>query len=353
MVLPRQGENALDTADRAGSVAARERIEVPLRDGDAPAADPGALRFAGSPYGRTERLARRLTADAPTAYDAVRAVQDHFRSAAFTYSERPPSRRYPLDAFLFQDRIGYCQQFSGAMALMLRMSGIPARVATGFSPGSLNRDTGEYRVRDLDAHSWVEVYFDGIGWVTFDPTPPAAPADRAGQGPRAAPEGEDRPRDALSNNGDSPLSDRAADTGAAGRGGGGGDGGGPPQGVLVGLALAALAGGAGVLVARRRLRPHGTAEAGLAELERALPRLGWTLPSGTTLLQLEQRLLRAAGPASARYVRQLRGLRFGAGQGTPPPGGDRRAMRRELSAGRGPLARLRGFMALPPRRSHG
>ena len=246
VVLPRQGENALDTADRAGSVAARERVEVPLRDGDAPAADPGAPRFAGSPYARTERLARRLTADAPTAYDAVRAVQDHFRSAEFSYSERPPSRRYPLNAFLFQDKIGYCQQFSGAMALMLRMSGIPARVATGFSPGSLNRDTGEYRVRDLDAHSWVEVYFNGIGWVTFDPTPPAAPADRAGQGPRAAPEGEDRPRDALSSDGDSPLSDRAADTGAACRGGGGGQGGGPPAGVLVGIALAALAGGAGV-----------------------------------------------------------------------------------------------------------
>ena len=78
---------------------------------------------------------------------------------------------------------------------MLRMSGIPARVASGFSPGSLNRDTGEYRVRDLDAHSWVEVYFAGIGWVTFDPTPPAAPADRAGQGPQAAPEDEDQARE--------------------------------------------------------------------------------------------------------------------------------------------------------------
>ena len=353
VVLPRRGENALETTDRPGSLAARERVEVPLREeGDQPSGGPGALRFADSPYARTERLARRLTDGAPTAYDAVRAVQDHFRSADFTYSERPPSRRYPLNAFLFQDKIGYCQQFSGAMALMLRMSGIPARVATGFSPGSLNRDTGEYRVRDLDAHSWVEVYFNGIGWVTFDPTPPAAPADRAGQGPRASPEGEDRPRDALSGDGDSPLSDRAADTGAATRGGGGGQGGGPPAGVLVGLALVALAGGV-ALLARRRLRPHGSAEAGLAELERALPRLGWKLPSGTTLLQLEQRLRRAAGPASARYVQQLRALRFGPGQGAPPPAGDRRAMRRELSAGRGPLARLRGFMALPPRRRHG
>ena len=113
-------------------------------------------------------------------YDAVKAVEDHLQSG-FTYSERPPSREYPLEAFLFEDKIGYCQQFSGAMALMLRMSGIPARVVSGFSPGSLNRDTGEFRVRDLDAHSWVEVYFADIGWVTFDPTPAAAPADRAGQ----------------------------------------------------------------------------------------------------------------------------------------------------------------------------
>ena len=352
VVLPRRSENALDTTDEPGSLAARERVEVPLRGGDGDGRAGDQPRFADSPYARTERLARRLTADAPTVYDAVRRVQEHFRSGDFTYSERPPTRRYPLDAFLFQDRIGYCQQFSGAMALMLRMAGIPARVASGFSPGSLNRDTGEYRVRDLDAHSWVEVYFNEIGWVTFDPTPPASPADRAGQGPRAAPDAGEQPRDALSGNGDSPLSDRAADTGAATRGGGGGDGGGPPAGVVAGLGLAALA-AAGVLLARRRLRPHGTAEAGLAELERALPRLGWKLPPGTTLLQLEHRLRRAAGPASAGYVGQLRGRRFGPAQAADPPAADRGAVRRELTAGGGLAARLRGFIALPPRRSIG
>ena len=308
-------------------------------------------RFAGSPYARTERLARRLTADAPTVYEAVRRVQDHFRSSEFTYSERPPSRRYPLDSFLFQDRIGYCQQFSGAMALMLRMAGIPARVATGFSPGSLNRDTGEYRVRDLDAHSWVEVYFNDIGWVTFDPTPPASPADRAGQGPRAAPDAGEQPRDALSGNGNSPLSDRAADTGPPRAAGEAATAAARPPGCWPASGLPRWA-AAGVLLARRRLRPHGTAEAGLAELERALPRLGWKLPPGTTLLQLEQRLRRAAGPASAGYVGQLRGRRFGPAQAPGPPAADRRAVRRELTAGGGLAARLRGFMALPPRRSH-
>ena len=63
------------------------------------------------------------------------------------------------------------------MALMLRMAGIPARVVSGFSPGVRDLEQrNEYKIRDLDAHSWVEVYFADIGWVTFDPTPPVAPA---------------------------------------------------------------------------------------------------------------------------------------------------------------------------------
>src|SRR3712207_2294936 len=62
------------------------------------------------------------------------------------------------------------------MALLLRMGGVPARVATGFTTGSLDRQQNEYVVRDLDAHSWVEAWFPGYGWVTRDPTPAAAPA---------------------------------------------------------------------------------------------------------------------------------------------------------------------------------
>ena len=123
-------------------------------------------RSSRSPYARVLRLAQRLAAGQPTDYDIVRAVQRHLRTE-YAYSERPPARRFPLAAFLFRDRIGYCQQFSGAMALMLRMLGIPARVAAGFTPGSYNADTKEYRVRDLDAHSWVEVWFtdDRLGAV--------------------------------------------------------------------------------------------------------------------------------------------------------------------------------------------
>src|SRR3954467_2415814 len=62
------------------------------------------------------------------------------------------------------------------MALMLRMDGIPARVAGGFTPGNFDHVAKQYEVRDLDAHSWVEVWFTGIGWVPFDPTPSLSPA---------------------------------------------------------------------------------------------------------------------------------------------------------------------------------
>ena len=83
-----------------------------------------------------------------------------------TYNESPAQHRLPLASFLFADRQGYCQQFSGAMALLLRMGGVPARVASGFTPGRYDRRRKEYVVRDLDAHSWVEAYFPGLGWVT-------------------------------------------------------------------------------------------------------------------------------------------------------------------------------------------
>src|SRR5919204_3963493 len=129
-------------------------------------------------------LARGITAGAPPAYAAVLAV-DRYLQRHYAYGEHPPRHDFPLEAFLFRDRFGYCQQFSGAMALMLRMVGIPARAAAGFTPGTLNRYSHEWRVRDLDAHSWVEVYFNGIGWVRFDPTPSSAPAASQSSGPEA------------------------------------------------------------------------------------------------------------------------------------------------------------------------
>src|SRR3954453_12088164 len=95
---------------------------------------------------------------------------------------------------------------------MLRMLGITSRVATGFTPGSYNSDTGEFRVRDLDAHSWVEVYFTGIGWVTFDPTPPAAPAQTQSSGLETPVGSGGQAADVQTNGESTPSGDRPADT---------------------------------------------------------------------------------------------------------------------------------------------
>ena len=347
--LPSAGETALPGGERAvGGDAERPAVVVPFWEPAVVAAPDSTL--AGSPYAQTYRLARSLTAGAPTAYAAVTRVQEHLRDG-FTYSERPPPQAYPLESFLLEDRIGYCQQFSGAMALMLRMSGIPARVVSGFSPGSRNRAEGEFVVTDLDAHSWVEVFFPDVGWVTFDPTPRAAPADRAGLGPEADPLNIPNDGDATSADGDAPLGDRAGG-GAGAAGPGGASSADDGVGALPAIALAVLLAAGGALLMRRSGRVSrgapDSADAGLRELERALPRLGWALGGATTLLELEARLRRAAGPVAARYVARLRDGRYSPAGAQPPPRGERRAVRRELTARRGLRARLRGYLALPP-----
>jgi transglutaminase-like putative cysteine protease len=313
-------------------------------------------RVLASPYGRAYELARRLGAGQPTTYDTVKATERYLQGGGrYQYSEKPPARRYPLAAFLFDDKIGYCQQFSGAMALLLRMDGIPARVAAGFAPGVYDHQAKEYRVRDYDAHSWVEVWFTGIGWVPFDPTPSAAPASSQSDSARAA----SAARGATADHGASGPNtshDRApagAAASASGDGGGGGDGSGPwlllPAAVvLVPLALALV-----LLSALVRRRPHrrggAPAEGAVDELRAALRRLGHDYPERTTLTELERRLRVTAGPAAARYASLLREQRYarpGAAAGPTPR--DRRELRRALTRGGGLRARLRGLLALPP-----
>jgi hypothetical protein len=77
----------------------------------------------------------------------------------------------PLAHFLFETKAGHCEYFATSMTIMLRTLGIPAREVNGFLPGEYNDLAGDYVVRASDAHSWVEVYFPGNGWITFDPTP--------------------------------------------------------------------------------------------------------------------------------------------------------------------------------------
>ena len=128
-----------------------------------------------SPYGRAYALAQRLARRSATPYDFVTSVMSYL-SHGFSYNENTPVHQYPLESFLFNDKYGYCQQFAGAMALLLRMGGVPARVAVGFTNGSYNTGGHDYVVGDIDAHAWVEAWFPHYGWVRFDPTPAVAPA---------------------------------------------------------------------------------------------------------------------------------------------------------------------------------
>src|SRR5205807_8603 len=120
-------------------------------------------------------LALRLERGAATPFAYVRAVEGYL-ARGFTYNESPAPAAYPLETFLLRTRAGYCQQFAGAMALLLRMGGVPARVSVGFTSGSYDTATRRWLVSDLDAHAWVEAGFPRYGWVRFDPTPAAAPA---------------------------------------------------------------------------------------------------------------------------------------------------------------------------------
>jgi hypothetical protein len=122
-------------------------------------------------------------AGATTAVEQALALQDWFigEEGGFTYDLDVPALRgeQALTEFVLEDRVGYCEYFATAMAVMLRQTGIPARVAVGFLPGRVTQeidptmgiDLTEYTVSTADAHAWVEVLFPGYGWVTFEPTP--------------------------------------------------------------------------------------------------------------------------------------------------------------------------------------
>jgi transglutaminase-like putative cysteine protease len=145
----------------------------------APFGTPGAERALGArltgrlaPYRLLLARAQAVAGRTASPYAAAVALETWFRkTGGFTYSTRPGETPGvpPLVGFVTETRTGYCQHFAGAMALMLRMLGIPARVGAGFVSGK--RDRGRWLVTDHDAHTWVEVWFRGYGWLPFDPTP--------------------------------------------------------------------------------------------------------------------------------------------------------------------------------------
>jgi len=329
-------------------------FDLPSRSGSPRAASAvtpqGVAAINASPYAGVYALARRIAGGAQDTYDVVSHTES-FLHSGFTYNTNPPRERYPLVSFLLKNRIGYCQQFSGAMTLMLRMDGIPARVAAGFLPGTRG-SAGQLSVSARDAHAWVEVFFAGIGWVTFDPTPPA----RVGSDPIL---GGHR---SLLSAGEFAAATRSRPQSAASQA--------PARVLTSGAARSSgswagwLAAGAAVVLAAllgaawwagwRLRRPAAQSEADpdLAELLRALAALGLSLAPGSTLSELQAVLARSSGPGAAGYVARLRERLYSPRPTAARPSArERRMLRRELTAGRGMRTRIRVLMVLAPRLS--
>jgi transglutaminase-like putative cysteine protease len=128
---------------------------------------------------RVKGLAREITEGTTNDYDAVKAIETYMRDN-YRYSldsPVPEEGRDAVDHFLFDTRVGFCEQFASATTVMLRTLGIPARVAVGYTTGTKNAFTGYYEVKASDAHSWIEVWFPGYGWYEFDPTYAVPPAE--------------------------------------------------------------------------------------------------------------------------------------------------------------------------------
>lgn len=128
----------------------------------------------------TRQLAAQLTAPYNNAYDKAIAIRDYLR-ATITYNDQidaAPEGVDPIHYILFERREGYCNYYASAMAMMLRLQGVPARVVVGYAQGEWNEEGSAYRVRASDAHTWVEAYFPGYGWIQFEPTASLPPLDR-------------------------------------------------------------------------------------------------------------------------------------------------------------------------------
>ena len=166
-------------------------------DSDIAVARPEELRAAGTNYPwqvsrnylslpildpRVPHLAQHIAGSASNNFDKAAAVENYLRTH-FGYTLQLPrtEAKDPIANFLFERKQGHCEYFASSMAVMLRTLGIPSRVVNGFRSDEFNDITGNYVVRAKDAHAWVEAYFPGYGWHTFDPTP--------GGGSAAVPQG--------------------------------------------------------------------------------------------------------------------------------------------------------------------
>ena len=338
-----------------------------LDDVEGPAAEDRWQAAVATPEGREwaglYRLNQSVVGDEAEPYRVALAIQGYLTGQGFEYSLRPPESDYasPYAAFLFDTHIGYCQHFAGAMALLLRFNGIPARVVVGFAQGTQQRK-GVFLVRRNDAHAWVEAYFPGAGWAQFDPTPGRSLPDAA-----------------------VPGGDSDAEETDAGAGGAGGDPGTPPDlpgrarvndpggpGDLAGgtaepparwpwaLALVALAAAwpAGRALLRRRgllaSTPEARVRAAVGLIYATLRDHGVETPASQTLDETARLLHEKYGLDAGDAPARVQAIYFGGRPATPDDVAAVRALRRRvaavLRARQGRLARLAALYGLRRRR---
>jgi transglutaminase-like putative cysteine protease len=178
---------------KTGVIYSRQRHRPPAYVEAALLAQPTAsdLRHAGHDFSRVPRkyrelphispriraLTHRLTGSAHTEFSRAKAIWAYFTDGthgfSYSLSTAPKTSPNALADFLFHGKRGFCEQYASAMAVMLRTIGIPSRVAIGFTPGAAGGSgaPGTRTITSRDAHAWVEVFFPGYGWQTFDPTP--------------------------------------------------------------------------------------------------------------------------------------------------------------------------------------
>jgi transglutaminase-like putative cysteine protease len=194
-----EGNYRMVTTDEGGAVYDLDRSRPPTlyeADSDITRPSPDELRSAGSIAAaqdsttylqlpeidpRIPELAQRITRGAANNYDRAAAIEQYLtKNYVYTLQLGSTTPADPVANFLFERKQGHCEYFASSMAVLLRSLQIPSRIVNGFRTGEFNDLTSQYVIRARNAHSWVEAYFPGYGWVSFDPTPAAALQTRSG-----------------------------------------------------------------------------------------------------------------------------------------------------------------------------
>jgi transglutaminase-like putative cysteine protease len=187
----------IDAGTAVSDLDSQRSVSLYEADSDISTPSPEQLRGAGDllpPFAlaylqlpgldpRIPQLASQITAASSNSYDKAVALERYLQSHyGYTLQLLKSPVDDPLANFLFERKQGHCEYFASSMAVMLRTLRIPARVVNGFRGDEFNDVTGNYVVRARNAHAWVEAYFPGYGWITFDPTPGGAVGTPQGWG---------------------------------------------------------------------------------------------------------------------------------------------------------------------------